>query len=297
MVSHQSTIGDKRTNLNLLIHNSAIMNELEVKPKKSLIEYGFEEDGKHYWWASWYANVLGYKSLKTFTPVITRAKQLCVQLGLAAENNFTVATSDVGKDIKLTKFACFLVAIQADARKPVVKRARSYFLNELEELDVLLNDQDYLHRNLSRQELKRINSDLSKMAARSRVKDFQFFTNEGYLGMYNHTMPELRKRRGLEFDDNMNDYMSATELAANIFRITMTKERLKRLRNPNEAKAAKQHWKIGSQIRSMIKENTGVYPEQLPLKVDLNDLQRKLKKAQRKLNEEIQSIEQVSLAN
>lgn len=271
------------------------MNKLDIKPKKSLIEYGFEEDGKHYWWASWYSKVLGYKSLKTLRPTITKAKQLCVQLGLAAENNFIVATSEEGKDIKLTKFACFLIAIQADGRKPIVKRARSYFLNELEELNVLLNDEDYLQRNITREELKRINSKLTKTAARSHVKDFQYFTNEGYLGMYNHTMPELRKKRGLAFDDNMNDYMSSTELAANIFRITMTSERLKRLRNPSEAKAAQQHWKIGTQIRTMIKENTGKYPEELPLKVDLHDLQRRLKKAQRKLNEEIKDIEQVAL--
>lgn len=272
------------------------MKKIKLKPKKSLIEYGFEEDGKHYWWARWYANILGYKSLKTLNPTITKARQLCMQLGLDAESNFVLSKSEEGNDIKLTKFACFLIALQADGRKPIVKRARSYFLNELEELNVMLNDQEYLQRNITREELKIMNTKLSKIAAKSHVKDFQYFANEGYLGMYNHTMTELRKKRGLAFDDNMNDFMSSTELAANIFRITMTSERLSRFRNPSEAKAARQHWKIGSEIRSMIKENTGVYPEELPLKIDLHDLQRKLKKAQRKLNEEIRNIGQVSLA-
>ena len=64
----------------------------------------------------------------------------------------------------------------------------------------------------------------------------------------------------------------------------MTKERLARLINPNEERAAREHWRISSDIRSMIRENTGMTPEELPSKMSLKTLQKKLKMAQKKLN-------------
>ena len=109
--------------------------------------------------------------------------------------------------------------------------------------------------------------------------------------MYNKTMTELKQERGVELHKNMYDYMSITEIAANIFRITLTVERLKLLRNPSETRAAREHWRIGSQIRTMIKRNTGSYPEELSITADLKTLQKKLKQTQKLLNEEVKKIE------
>lgn len=259
--------------------------------KKKLIDYGFEEDNHHYWWASWYAKILGYKSFQTLKPTIERAKQACVELGIPVETNFIPDNNNSKNDIKLTKFACFIVALQADDKKPVVKKARGYFLNELEELNVLLSDQDYLDRMIGRSQLKNLNKQLVKAARSSKVKDFRKFMNEGYLGMYNQTMTDLKKSRGVPANENLGDYMGKTELSANIFRITMTQERLKRIKNRTENTAANQHWKIGTEIREMIIANTGRPPEMLPLNANIHKLQAKLKKAQKLLNEEVKRIE------
>lgn len=259
-----------------------IKKTVNIKP--NLVDFGFEEQGKYYWWASWYAEVLGYASLHTLHQSIEKSKLACLQLGISIDNNFIPATIDKKKDIKLTKFACFLIAFHADGRKPIVKRARAYFLNEMEEVNVLLKDQEYLSRITKRKELSNSNKLMAKEARRAHVKDFQFFVNEGYMGMYNHTMAELKKQRGIPAKETIGDYIGQTELIANIFRITLTKERLRSLRNPSERIAAREHWRIGSQIRTLIKRNTGKYPEELPLQVNLNHLQKKLKKAQKELN-------------
>lgn len=265
--------------------------KIEIKEnKKPLEHFGFVRDKHHYWYASWYATILNYKSLDTLQPSIEKAKKICVHLGIPYEDNFIKTKTDHGSDIILTKFACFLIALQADGRKPVVKRARSYFLNELEDLNILLTDNDYLNRMIAKDEITHLNKSLNHSAAKRHVKDFQFFMNEGYLGMYNKTMAELKVDRGIASHKNANDFMGTTELAANIFRISLTAERLKYLRNPSEQKAAREHWKIGSQIRSMIKENTGTYPENLPVIVDLNELQKRLKRTQKTLNSEIHKI-------
>lgn len=262
-----------------------------VKKNKELKDFGFKEDGKYYWWASWYAEVLGYSSLNSLRPSIRKAQNICLQIGLPHEENFIASQNDKRKDIKLTKFACFLIALQADDKKPVVKRARAYFLNQLEEVNILLKDEEYVSRLNAREDIKNLNIDLAKSARRAQVKDFRFFANEGYVGLYNMTMAELRSYRGVDEQANLSDFMSLTELSANIFRITMTKERLKHLRSSDEEKAAREHWKIASQIRSMVKENTGVYPEDLKLRKNINLLQKRLKLAQVELNKVVKHIE------
>lgn len=264
------------------------MSELKSNRKPLIPEmehFGFKEGRHHYWWASWYAEVLGYESLKTLRRSIQKAKAACVQLGLSFEENFIEDAEK--KDIKLSKFGCFLIALQADTRKPVVKKARSYFYNEMNSLDSVLNKENYMARYQGRQEIKILNNKLVRDAARNHVTDIQHFMNEGYMGMYDKSTTDIRRDRGLSLKANLYDFMSMAELSANIFRITLTSERLKLLRNPSAQKAAYEHWKVGAQIRAMIKNNLGTYPEGLPVKEDLNKLRSILKSAQKVLNDEV----------
>ncbi|HBC84507.1 MAG TPA: hypothetical protein DCZ30_03500 [Clostridiales bacterium] len=60
------------------------------------------------------------------------------------------------------------------------------------------------------------------------------------------------------------DYMSSTELAANLFRITQTDEVLKNKNINNEDDACITHHKIGQAVRQTIKKIGGTMPEDLP---------------------------------
>jgi DNA-damage-inducible protein D len=244
---------------------------------------------------------LGYKSLTTFKETIQKAKNTCIALNIRLENNIIGETrKEKGKrwkDYKLSKFFCFLLSIHADSRKPVVKRARLYFLNELEELHLHLDADDYFERKALRESIRESASDLNKEAKRAQVKDLSFFINEGYLGLYNKSMTDLKKARGLKNREDLYDYMSMTELSANLFRIALTEERLKHLSNISGARAGREHWRIATKIRSLIKENSGQYPESLSLAKGLGKIEKSLKKAQKLLNAEIKDgIEQLKKA-
>lgn len=172
-----------------------------------------------------------------------------------------------------------------------MRRARTYFLNELDEVNHLLYDEDYLARIIARQELTALNKKLVKSARKAHVTDFQYFVNEGYVGMYKLTMSEIKADRLVAYKMDLNDCMSNTELAANIFRISLTIERLKLLQNSNRQLAAREHWKVGRQIRKMIQSSTGNAPERLPLMGNLHKLQRKLFDTQKELNKVLPKIE------
>lgn len=258
------------------------------KSKPHLHHFAYEEDGKLYWWATWYTRMLGYKSLSTLNASIEKAKDNCYQLGLSVKDNFIKTSRVVDgrtiQDYKLTKYACFLIATHASSRKVNVRKAQAYFLKEFHELTALSHNKEYIERKGAREEIRRLNRNLNKSAGRSKVRDYSYFTNEGYLGMYNTSQSELKSMRNIGAKEDLYDHLSIVELAAHIFRITMTTERLKHLNNKNEQKAARAHWKIGAQIRAIIKANTGVYPEYLPKKDDLNQLGRKLRAASQVMN-------------
>ena len=55
-----------------------------------------------------------------------------------------------------------------------------------------------------------------------------------------------------------------TELAANLFRITQTDEKLRRENIQGKENANSTHYKVGSKVRETIKELGGTLPENLP---------------------------------
>ena len=58
--------------------------------------------------------------------------------------------------------------------------------------------------------------------------------------------------------------MGSTELAANLFRITQTDDKIKKEGIQGESNANKTHYKIGKIVRKAIKESGGTMPEDLP---------------------------------
>ena len=58
--------------------------------------------------------------------------------------------------------------------------------------------------------------------------------------------------------------MGSVELAANLFRITQTDEKLKNDNITGELNANKTHYNMGRDIRKFIKKQGGTMPEDLP---------------------------------
>jgi len=73
--------------------------------------------------------------------------------------------------------------------------------------------------------------------------------------------------------------MGSEELAANLFRISQTEQKLKRDNIKIEKDANKTHYDVGAKIRKTIKELGGTMPEELPTpKKSLKQLEKESKK-------------------
>ncbi|MDD7498453.1 MAG: hypothetical protein PUK29_09375 [Fibrobacter sp.] len=91
------------------------------------------------------------------------------------------------------------------------------------------------------------------------------FKNRGYQGLYNGLgMKDIHKRKGLKKIEQILDHMGATELAANLFRITQTDDKLRRENIKGKEKANDTHYAVGKKVRQTIAELGGAMPENLP---------------------------------
>ena len=87
----------------------------------------------------------------------------------------------------------------------------------------------------------------------------------GYRGLYNgETAKDIAIRKGISDKEDILDYMSSTELATNLFRITQTDEVIKNKNINNENDECITHHSVGQAVRQTIKRIGGTMPEDLP---------------------------------
>ena len=239
-----------------------------------------DENGIEYWYARELMKVLSYKDWRYFDAVIEKAKIACQNSGISDIDHFVVSNKmvEIGsgakreqKDYKLTRYACYLIAQNANPRLKVVSLAQTYFAVQtrkqelLEQFEELTEDQKRL---AIRRELKSHNKSLAEAAQNAGIatsQEFATFQNYGYMGLYGGlTAQGIKQRKGLKKSQNILDHMGSTELAANLFRATQTDEKLRRENIQGKNEANNTHYVVGKKVRQTIAELGGTMPEDLP---------------------------------
>lgn len=238
-----------------------------------------DEDGTEFWYARELQEVLEYKEWRNFNKVIEKAKEACIRSGNVEISHFVDVNKMVEggvadlpvRDIKLTRYACYLIAQNGDPRKEVIALAQTYFAvqtrkQELQDnFDSLTEDQKRL---AIRSDLKEHNKSLVEAAKQAGVetqKDYATFQNKGYQGLYGGLgAKEIHERKGLKKSQKILDHMGSEELAANLFRATQTDAKLRRENIQGKAAANAVHYSVGAKVRQTIEELGGTMPEDLP---------------------------------
>lgn len=258
------------------------MSNIENVNTNSLSFEDFKnENGITYWWASDLMKMLDYKDMKSFQKAIEKAIKTCMTLNIPYYDNFIQEFRDVKgelqSDYKLTRFACYLTVMNADNKKEPVAAAQIYFAEQTRRFELYIQNSNEIERIQIRDEIKEGFKTLQSTAKKAGVANYSFFMNAGIRGMYNMYNINLAKKRKIQAKELM-EYMGRTELAANLFRITQTEERIKSHNIAGQSNLEKTHFDVGSDVRKIVIENTGRAPEDLPVEKKIPELQKELKK-------------------
>ena len=252
---------------------------------KKINEQGFE-----YWEARELIVLLGYDKWENFKKIIDKAKLACKSSNQEVEDHFL----DVGKMIKIAKntakealrnvqdyhlsrYACYLMAQNGDPRKQEIATAQTYFAVQTRRQEISQRLTENQKRLYVRQEVKKHNVKLFETAKQAGVNNFGKFNNYGYLGLYGLVANDIKKKKAIGKDDIL-DRAGATELAANLFRITQTDEQLQTKSIKGEERANTAHFTVGREIRNTIEKIGGIMPENLPAQKHIKELEKAEKK-------------------
>ena len=185
-----------------------------------------DENGVEFWYARDLQSVLEYKKWENFIKVIDKAKDACINSGFIVSDYFENInkTIEIGstttreiEDIKLTRYACYLIVQNSDPRKSIVALGQTYFsiqtrkqelAEELQEnFDSLSEEQKRL---AIRKDLKEHNKHLVNAASDAGVKtaiDYARFQNFGYKGLYGGLDAKgIHTKKGLEKNQKILDH-------------------------------------------------------------------------------------------
>jgi DNA-damage-inducible protein D len=258
------------------------MSNLTAKEYQGLEQLKHTDDADNeFWFARELAPILEYAEWRNFSKVIERAMLACRNSGFKVADQFVEVNKSVEMpskarsrqivDYKLSRYACYLIVQNGDPRKEIIAIGQTYFAIQTRRQEVgdYFNQLDEDNKRLViRGDIKQWNQMLAEAAHNAGVisdEEFARFQNAGYMGLYGgETVQDIYRRKKLSGKQKILDFMNSQELIANLFRISLAEEKIKKERIQDADTAAQTHNQVGQEIRKTIGRVGGVLPENQP---------------------------------
>lgn len=244
------------------------------------------KNGIEYWDARELMPLLGYDKWQNAEEVIGRAAKACMNSGQTVDNHFTAFSkmAKIGlnsvrevRNWKLDRYACYLIAQNGDSKKTQIAMAQTYFAIQTRKQEIFGQLSEADKRLFIRGEVSEENKKLFSTAKRAGVTKFGSFNDAGYRGLYGMPLDKIEAKKGIKKGELL-DRAGTTELAANLFRITQTEDKLNKDNIKGEENASRTHFMVGGKVRQTIKDIGGTTPENLPPEKHIKELKNEKKK-------------------
>lgn len=270
---------------------------LIVKLHKNFEDYMHtDENGIEFWYARELQELLGYVKWDTFKNVIEKAKEACKNSGQQIEDHFP----DVGKtiqmpksaekeikDMKLSRYACYLITQNGDPRKEVIAFAQTYFAIQTRKQEVLEQRLDEMERLQARQKLTESDKLLSKVIFERGIDNCGFgrIKSKGDEALFCKTTNQMKEKLGIKNKNKpLADVLPTITLKAKDFANEITAFNTNEHNLHNEAQITDEHIKNNESVREVLTSRS-IYPENLPLEEDIKKVQRRFDKEAKQLPE------------
>lgn len=240
-------------------------------------------NGQEYWMGRELQAVLNYARWENFEAVILKARLACAKSRVDPDGQFrqTAKLITHGKggqrkvaDWFLSRYACYLVAMNGDPQVSEVAYAQQYFAVQTrlqEQSAAQIAQYDRLeHRKRVSATVKA----LSSAAKRAGVR-YGLFYDAGYRGLYGGIgLAAIKARKGIDRKEDLLDRAGRVELAAIELKNAITEEQLDTLKVQGEQRAMDTHHRVGTEIRGAIRKSGATMPEDLKPEEPIKNLAR-----------------------
>lgn len=269
-------------------------NEIVImKNKFDAIAHYDEESQIEFWYARELQPALGYARWENFQTAIKKAKTSCESAGIIVSDHFRDITKMVGigsnttreiNDLKLTRYACYLIAQNGDPRKDEIAFAQSYFALQTRKQELIEDRINLLRRFEARERLSKSESLLSKNIYERGVDDRGFgrIRSAGDAALFGKTTLEMKVQLDVKKNRPLADFLPTLTIAAKNLATEMTNHNTEEKDLYGESSITQEHVGNNRAVRSMLAQR-GIKPEELPAAEDIKKLEHRVKSEEKKL--------------
>ncbi len=266
-----------------------IMNEFDSVAKKT-------EENIEFWYARDLMGLLGYEQWRNFENVINHAIESCEASEIEPLDHFREVTKMVAlgsgaqrqvRDYMLTRYACYLIAMNGDTSKEEIAFAQSYFAVQTRKQELIEERIAYIERTQVRGRLRESEKRLSQNIYERGVDDSGFarIRSKGDQALFGgYTTKEMKTKLGVKDNRPLADFLPTLTIAAKNLATEMTNYNVEEKDLQGENAITTEHVHNNTGIRKMLGER-GIKPEELPAAEDIKKLERRNRTQDRKIEE------------
>ena len=255
--------------------------------------------GVECWSARELQGLLGYSKWENFQKVIDKAKAACAHAGEEVADHFPDVRKTIPMpksaekeidDILLTRYACYLIAQNGDARKQAIAFAQNYFAVQTRRAEIVEQRLLEHERVQAREKLSQTEKQLSGILYERGVDNqgFAIIRSKGDQALFRLSTQLLKRKMGIPDNRPVADFLPTISIKAKDLAAEMTGLNVQSKDPKGQAKIEKEHVDNNAAVREMLAKR-GIVPEDLPAAEDVKKLQRKLEGDEKKILKETKS--------
>lgn len=262
------------------------------------------ETGTEFWYARDLQPNLGYAKWENFAKVAEKARTACESSGHAAADHFlevrkmvtlgSGAQREIG-DIALTRYACYLIAMNGDPGKDPIAFAQTYFAVQTRKQELIEQRLAEAERLSARKKLSASEKQLSGIIY-ERVGDEQGFArirSKGDQALFGGVSTQsMKERLGVPGSRPLADFLPTITIKAKDFANEITNFNISKDDLQTEIAITREHVKNNADVRNLLTQR-GIVPEKLPPAEDIKKVERRLGSEAKKIPKTVEPLDQL----